>query len=137
MSRRYKFLNQDSVFEAFNKVRDAFLAAKNGEEVDLITDALITYDERLKIGRRIIIAGLLDSDMGYQEIAHLLKVGSTTILSVDRQLTNHPQGFQLIFARSQKVENKYREKAYRKVGGTKVVFKKTIYTGYKRKDVPR
>lgn len=113
------------------------MAAKNGGEVDLITDALITYDERLKIGRRVIVAGLLDSGMGYQEIARLLKVGSTTILSVDRQLTNHPQGFQLIFARSQKVENKYREKAYRKIGGAKVVFKKTVYTGYKRKDVPR
>ena len=51
--RRYVFLREKDIFEALNKVRDAFLAAKDGNEVNKIIDGLLTYDEKLKICRKL------------------------------------------------------------------------------------
>ena len=54
--RRYKFLDKDSVFSALNRLRASFLAAKDGNDVEEIINALFTVDEKLRIGRRIQIA---------------------------------------------------------------------------------
>lgn len=135
--RRYKFLKKDSVFAALNKLRASFLAANDGEEVDEIIKGILTYDERMKIGRRIQIAQLLNQSLRYREIMKELKVGLPTIMLVSRKMNQNPHCFELIMKREEKVENEYKRKKYKTEGGSKLIFKKKVYTGYTRKNVKR
>lgn len=135
--RRYDFLEQDEVFEAFNKLRNAFLAAKDGKEVDKILNGLLTFDERMKIGRRILVAEYILAGIGIDEISRILSVGKNTIASVSRSLSENPDCFKLIEKREEKVEKVYKNKRYKKVGGSQLVIKKKVYTGFTRKKVER
>lgn len=135
--KRYRFLEKDDIFEALNRLRDAFLAAKDGDEVEEIINGLLTQDEKMKIGRRILIAKFLKNDFTYEEIANTLKVGRNTILSVIRSLDQHPLAFELIEKRSKKVEKIYQNKKTATIGGSQLIFKKKVYTGFKRENVER
>ncbi len=135
--KRYNFLDQDDVYDALNKLRDAFLAAKNGEQVEQIINSLLTFDEKMKIGRRIIIAMLIKNNVGYDEIARKLNVGKNTILSVIKSLDKYPDAFDMIEARRIKVENEYGKNKFINTGGSKLVFKKKVYSGFRRKNVGR
>lgn len=135
--RRYKFLRREETYEALNRLRDAFLAAKNGNEVEEIINGILTHDEKIKIGRRILIAEYLKLGISLDEIARMLKVGKNTIVSVMKSLDMYPMSFELISRRSKKVEELYVQKKYRLIGGSTFVFKKREYTGFKRKDVER
>ncbi|MEX2012981.1 MAG: Trp family transcriptional regulator [Candidatus Levyibacteriota bacterium] len=135
--RRYHFLTKEDVYESLNRLRDAFLAAKNGSEVENIINAILTADEKLRIGRRIIIAGLIKSGMTVEEIVRLLKVGNNTVMSVVRSIEINEQGFELLEQRRKRVEKEYQDRKYKSVGGSTKIFKSKIYTGYKRKDVKR
>ncbi len=136
--RRYKNLTKEEIYEAFNKVRDAFLAARDGNEVDEIIDAILTGEEKLKIGRRVLVADYLNSkSFTLDEIRLILKVGRSTLQSVNRRREMHPKGFELIEARSKRVENEYQNKKFRSVGGSTLIFKRKEYTGIKRKDIKR
>lgn len=137
MKRRYGFLQQSDVFEALNKVRDALLAAKDGNDVDLIMNGILTFDERLKVGRRIQIAECLLSGLSMEETKSLLKVGNSTIEHVANRLDKYKECFQLIKERSKRVESEYDRKAYVLRGSSKLVFKRKEYTGFKRKNVKR
>ena len=48
--RRYRFLEKEEIFDALNKLRNAFLAARDGDEVEEIINGLLTFDEKMKIG---------------------------------------------------------------------------------------
>lgn len=135
--RRYRFLKKEDIFQSLNRLRDAFLAAKDGNEVEEIISGILTTDEKLKIGRRIIIAEYLKAGFPFEEISKILKVGKNTIVSVIKKLDEHPDFFDLIDKRRSKVESEYHRKKYREVGGSKLIFKKKEYTGLKRKDIKR
>lgn len=135
--RRYRFLDKSSVHNALNKLRASFLAAKDGDDVEEIIKGILTYDERMKIGRRIEIAELIREDMQYREIAKTLKVGLTTVMLVVDKIQKYPRCFNLIMTREDKVKNVYKSRAYRKTGGSKFIFGKKIYAGFTRKDVKR
>jgi uncharacterized protein YerC len=137
MPRRYKFLGREDIYQALNKLRAAFLAARNGSEVDEIINGILTSDEKLKIGRRILISELIDQKLSYQKISDILKVGKQTILQVVRAKEEYPECFKLINLREEKVEKTYQKKAYRKTGNPKYLKKFQEYTGFKRKDVKR
>ena len=98
--RRYNYLDKRDVFEAFNELRNAFLAAKDGAEVDKITNGLLTHDEKLKIGRRILIDQWLISGFGIEEIRKQMKVGKNTVMHVSRRLEKYRDCFELIERRS-------------------------------------
>jgi uncharacterized protein YerC len=134
---RYNFLKQDEIFAALNKLRASFLAAKDGSEVDEIINSVLTFDEKLKIGRRILIEQLLSENNTYDYIIRKLKAGKGNVASVDKTRLKHPMGFRLINKRVAKVESTFTASAYEKVGGPKLVYKSTRYTGFKRKDVKR
>lgn len=128
--RRYKRLTKEDVYEAINKVRDAFLAAKDGNEVNEIIDSILTTEEKLKIGRRVLVAEYLKvGSLTLDEIRNMLKVGRSTLQFVSRRIAMHPRGFGLIKARSKQIEDEYQKKKFREVGGSQLVFK--------RKDVKR
>ncbi|MBI2195793.1 MAG: hypothetical protein HYU48_01995 [Candidatus Levybacteria bacterium] len=135
--RRYYFLTKEDIYESLNRLRDSFLAAKNGSEVEEIINAILTADEKLRIGRRIIIAGFIKSGMTVEEIVRMLKVGNNTVMSVAKSLEINEQGFNLLEQRRKKVEKEYQNRKYKSVGGSTKIFKSKIYTGFKRKDVKR
>ncbi|MEK7092630.1 MAG: hypothetical protein AAB907_03320 [Patescibacteria group bacterium] len=135
--RRYKFLTKEDIYEALNKLRDAFLAAKDGNEVEEIINGLLSSDEKLKIGRRILIAKHVKAGIGFDQISKTLRVGKNTIVSVMKQLDNYPTSFDLIEKRGNKVKEKYEKNKYKHIGGSTLIFKKKEYTGFKRKDVER
>jgi len=135
--KRYRFLKQEDIYEALNNLRDAFLAAKNGTDVEKIINGLLTNDEKLKLGRRIIIAKIIHSGLTIEEISKTLRVGKNTVVTVIRLLEENPECFDLIKQRGMLVEREYKAKRYKKIGGSTLVFKKNEYTGFKRKDVTR
>lgn len=135
--RRYHFLLKSDVFEALNNLRDAFLAAKNGEEVDEIINGLLTYDEKMKIGRRIVIEQSFNSQTTNRELAQIHHVGTTTIQLVRHLSELHPKCYQLIDARRKHLEKTYENKKTINHGGSKLVYKKNVYSGFRRKDVKR
>lgn len=135
--KRYKFLEQEQVFMALNRVRDAFLAADDGEEVEEVMSALLTFDERMKVGRRVQIAEMIEAGYTHEEIVRDLKVGRTTVALVVKLLDSHPKGYAFVMRRQKKVEREYKSKKERSVGGSKLIFKKKEYTGFTRKDVRR
>lgn len=135
--RRYGFLTKNDTYEALNRLRDAFLAAKDGNEVNEIISGILTPDEKIRIGRRILIAEALKADEKYKEISQISNVGYSTILWVSRQLVSFPVCFELLFKRRRKLNSEYKAKKYKKVGGSQLIFKKEEYTGIKRSDVKR
>ena len=136
--RRYKRLTKEDIYEALNKVRDAFLAAKDGDQVNEIIDSILTTEEKLKIGRRVLVAEYLKiGSLTLDEIRQTLKVGRSTIQFMSRRIAMRPKGFELIEARRKRVEDEYQRKKLREVGGSKLVYKRKEYTGFKRKDVKR
>lgn len=134
--KRYQFLTREHIFDALNKLRAALLAAKDGNEVEEIM-YILTYDERMKIGRRIKIAQLLSQGKTIAQIRQELKVGIATVNQVSRILSEHPLSFELINAREERVEKEFKGRTYQRTGGGKLVYKRTIYTGFKRRDVKR
>lgn len=135
--RRYEFLTKHDIFAALNKVRDALLAAKDGNEVDELLQGLFTEEERLQIGRRILIAEQLRLGQTHADIVEDLHVGKGTVGAVYSKLNSNPNCFELIFRRRTKVEKDYSNKKYRSIGGSTLVFKKKEYTGITRKDIKR
>lgn len=135
--KRYHFLDDKDVSDALNRLSDAFLAAKDGNEVREIISGLLTGDEKIKIGRRIIIAELIRSDGKVRDVVKIGRIGASTVSFVSRMMYAHPLCYMLINNRHLKVENEYSAKKYNKLGGSKLVFKKKVYTGLKRSNIKR
>lgn len=135
--KRYSFLEKEEVFHALNRLRDAFLAAKNGGEVEEIINGILTFDEKMKIGRRIIIAEYIISGSTIDEICKQLKVGKNTVTHVSRLLESSSHGYKLIENRTSLVEKEYHNKKIQQTGGSGLIIKKKSYSGFKRKDIKR
>jgi len=135
--KRYHFLKDNEIYDAINRLKDAFLAADNGVDVEEIINAILTNDEKLRIGRRILIAEFLKSGLTVEETIRLLKVGSNTVMTVARSLEAHDKGFSLLEKRNRKVEKVYKKRSIRLAGASKKIIKKKVYTGFKRKAVKR
>ena len=117
-NNRYKFLTRNDEYKITNLVKNAFLAAKDGKDVENVINGLLTTDEKLKIGRRIQVASMIIWGFSGEEIMKLLSVGRNTITLVSKHLSNYPKCFELVNIRSKKVEKTYKEKSYKKMGGS-------------------
>ncbi len=135
--RRYGFLASSDISEALNRLRDAFLAAKDGNEVTEIINGLLTEDEKIRIGRRILIAEALRSEGKYKEIVQISNVGYSTIAWVAKQIVSFPKCFQLVSIRGRKVEKEYRSKRFREVSLSPLPNRRKEYSGIKRSDIKR
>ena len=134
---RYRRLKREDVVLVWQRLEDAFLAARNGKEVEQILLAILTPDERLKIGRRLQVAKMLREGRGYEDIMRELSVGKNTVALVARRLDQYPEGYGLIGKRQRTADREYQDKAYRKHGGSKLLLKPKRRTGFKRGDVER
>jgi Trp operon repressor len=135
--KRYKDISQDDIFSAWNKLRDALLAAKDGHEVEEIMKSLFTDEEKFQLGRRIMIAECIKDSMTNIEICDLLKVGRSTVTHILRRVEKYPNGFMLIERRGKRVKTEYEKKKYKEVGGSTLIWKKKVYTGITKKDIER
>ena len=135
--RRYKFLTRENVYDALNKLRAAFLAAKDGKDVEEIINGLLTSDEKLKLGKRILVAQAIQDHLTYKEIMETYKVGKQTVATVGKKLRTNSECYELIGIRENKVNTEYKKKAHQGAGGSKKIFKTKVYMGFKRKDVNR
>jgi predicted DNA-binding protein YlxM (UPF0122 family) len=118
-------------------MRIILLAAHDGNDVGKIMSFVFTQDEILKIGRRLIVADYVQGELSFNEIVKDLKVGKNTVNLMIKKLVIDTSAYKLIKAREKRVEEEYKDKAYRKVGSPKLFHKKKEYTGYKRSDVSR
>jgi uncharacterized protein YerC len=96
--KRYHFLSEKEIIEALDHLKDAFLSAKNAREIGHIIDGLLTHDEKMKIGRRIIVAKLLDSFTS-RELVETSRFGRTTLSLVSKLRDANPEAFNLILKR--------------------------------------
>lgn len=135
--RRYEFLTKSDTYAALNRLRDAFLAAKDGNEVNEIINGLLTEDEKIKIGRRIQIAEALSGEYKYREISQISNVGYTTILWVSKQVANFPICYKLLFRRRTKTESEYQSKKFKEVSLSPLPNRRKEYSGIKRSDIKR
>lgn len=135
--RRYSFLTKADNYEALNRLRDAFLAAKDGNEVNQIINGLLTEDEKIRIGRRIIISQALNANNTYQEIISVSNVGRTTVNWVARQMVLFPICFKLLLKRYYIVQKKYEHKRMREVTLSPLPDRRREYSGIKRSDIKR
>jgi uncharacterized protein YerC len=135
--KRYQFLTKQDIYDALNRVSNALLAAKDGNEVQEILKGLFTDEERLQLGRRILIAEQLRLGFTHYEIVEDLHVGKATVGAIYNKIQSHPKCFELILKRQKKVEKEFNQKKYRREGGSQLVFKKKVYTGITRKDIER
>lgn len=135
---RYSLLSRIKIQNALDSLRSAFLAAKDGYDVDEIMNGLLTEDEKIRIGRRIEIASLLMAGMTFDEIKSELQIGYSTIAIINSKIKDHPRCFELIEKRDEKEQKEYDTKKYKsKMITSKKVFRKKESSGFRRKDVRR
>lgn len=134
---RYAHLHKEAIYAALVKLYSAFLAAKDGHEVEVILKGILTQDERIKIGRRIQIAQYLMNGMSPLEVVEKLKVGRSTVAAVDKSLHRYPEAFELINKREEKVEREFEKRAWKREGSSLQVAKRQRRSGFSKKDVRR
>lgn len=138
MLRRYYFLDNKSLPAIYDKVQAAFLAAKDGNEVKAVIDAILTPDEKVKVGRRILVAQLIkDGKITYEDLLKTLKVGKSTVAMVIHQMLINPEGFEAIFRRVKKVDQEYKDKAFATSVLSRHIVGPKTRTNFKRADVKR
>lgn len=81
---------------------------KNREEVKQFFKDLLTLSEVVMISRRLQIAKMLLEGFTYREIRMKLKIGLSTIVSVERWLNQGFGGYRNIIQRHKKKERKFR-----------------------------
>lgn len=92
---------------------DAVSCLKNREEIRLFFRDLLSPDEIAMLVRRIEVSFLLRAGFTYQEIQNTLGVGADKIAYVQRTLTRHGEGYELIIERLRKVLRKKEKRAER------------------------
>lgn len=74
------------------------------DEVRDILQALLTRSEMVMVMRRVYVAGMLFTGMGYKEIIDGLGVGKNTVLAVNSKCQTHVSGFDIAVRRLDAVQ---------------------------------
>ena len=88
---------------------DMIALLKNRDEVKQFFKDLLTLSEVVMISRRLQIAKMLLEGFTYREIRVKLKIGLSTIVSVERWLNQGFGGYREIIKRHKKQEKKFTE----------------------------
>lgn len=131
-------MSDKSLLEIYEKVGAAFLAAKDGKEVKAVIDAILTPDEKVKVGRRVLVAQLINNgNVTYEDLLKNLKVGKNTVSMVIHQMLVNPEGFEAIFRRVKKVDEEYKDKSFTSSILSRHIVGRKTRTNFKRTDVKR
>jgi len=88
---------------------DMIALLKNRDEVKQFFKDLLTLSEVVMVSRRLQIAKMLLEGFTYRDIRTKLKVGISTIISVERWLNQGFGGYRNIIQRHKKQERKFKE----------------------------
>jgi len=81
---------------------DAFLLLEDRDEVYRFLEDLCTVKELQAMSQRLEVAGLLQDEVTYQEIAERTGASTATISRVNRALTYGDEGYHMILERLEK-----------------------------------
>lgn len=112
------------------------LTPKNLDEAYKVIDSIFTEDEKLKIGRRLFIYELLESNDNYQEIIENLRTSDKTVSEISIRKRKFPDGFALCLKRYNKLKKQLQPK-YKKYRNPLMVAKKVKRVDPKQKEVLR
>ncbi|OGI27591.1 MAG: hypothetical protein A2359_04670 [Candidatus Moranbacteria bacterium RIFOXYB1_FULL_43_19] len=106
---RYQSLTEIEKKKFLGELYDMIALLKNRDEVKQFFKDLLTLSETVMVSRRLQIAKMLLEGYAYRDIQTKLKVGFTTIVSVERWLNQGFGGYREIIKRHKKQEKKFTE----------------------------
>jgi TrpR-related protein YerC/YecD len=111
MAGRVKYQNLSDIEKKvfLGELYDMIALLKNREEVKQFFKDLLTLSEVVMVSRRLQVAKMLLEGYTYREIQKKLKVGVSTVVSVERWLNQGFGGYRNIIQRHKKQNIKVRE----------------------------
>ena len=99
-------MSKDIHTDAVNHLFDAVLCLQNKEECYTFFDDICTVNELLALSQRFEVAHMLREQKTYLDIAEKTGASTATISRVNRSLNYGNDGYDLVFSRIEKDENK-------------------------------
>ena len=99
-------MNKKIRTEAVDQLFDAVLSLQNREECYRFFEDLCTVRELLSLSQRLEVAEMLREDKTYLEIGEKTGASTATISRVNRSLSYGEDGYDLVFRRLGKEDNK-------------------------------
>jgi len=106
---KYQSLTELEKRKFLGEFYDMIALLKSREEAKQFFKDLLTLSEVVMISRRLQIAKMLLEGFTYRDIRAKLKVGISTIISVERWLNQGFGGYKNIIQRHRKNERKFKE----------------------------
>jgi len=106
---KYHSLNDIEKKKFLGELYDMIALLKNREEVKQFFKDLLTLSETVMVSRRLQIAKMLLEGYAYRDIQMKLKVGFSTIVSVEKWLNQGFGGYRNIIKRHKKEGGKFKE----------------------------
>ncbi len=106
---KYQSLTELEKKKFLGELYDMIALLKNRDEVKQFFKDLLTLSEVVMVARRLQIAKMLLEGSTYRDIRAKLKVGISTIISVERWLNQGFGGYKNIIQRHKKRERKFEE----------------------------
>ncbi|MBI3627915.1 MAG: hypothetical protein HY220_04220 [Candidatus Sungbacteria bacterium] len=101
---RYK-LTPGHIDDLSSRIVEATLILRDRGSLKLFFDDLLTTTEKAMLGKRILIALLLEEDYSYQQIERILKVSQTTIGTISEKLQRDGRGFRMFIKNLERSKN--------------------------------
>lgn len=95
--------------EAVDQLFDAILCLENREECYTFFEDVCTVNELLSLSQRFEVAGMLRDQKTYLEIADKTGASTATISRVNRSLNYGNDGYELVYSRMEKKNDKESE----------------------------
>ena len=99
-------MSKDIHTDAVNHLFDAVLCLQNKEECYTFFEDICTVNELLALSQRFEVAHMLREQKTYLDIAEKTGASTATISRVNRSLNYGNDGYDLVFSRIEKDENK-------------------------------
>lgn len=105
MTRVSRFkLSSEQINQLSQKLIFAISSLRNKEALFLFFDDLLTRTEKIMLGKRLLVAILLEKGYSYGDISSVVKVSQATISGVSERLQRSGKGFRLAIANLDKKE---------------------------------
>ena len=108
-NERGDFMSKKLRTEAVDQLFDAILCLENREECYTFFEDVCTVNELLSLSQRFEVAGMLRDQKTYLEIADKTGASTATISRVNRSLNYGNDGYELVYSRMEKKNEKESE----------------------------
>ena len=99
-------MNKKIKTEAVDRLFEAILSLQSKEECYIFFEDLCTVNELLSLSQRYEVATMLSARKTYLEIAEKTGASTATISRVNRSLNYGNDGYEMVFERTNHVEEK-------------------------------